>query len=163
MMTSEKREAIRARLAELEAAGGGRLTPDAVVEEAKRKDSVLHDQFEWDVKKAAQAQWISQARTLITSVMVLHRTEKTIVKSVYYVRDPSLTARDQGYVSVPTLRTNEDLARHALVDAFSAAGDMLRKARELAVVLDLDGDVDALINGVVELRGRVMAQPVQEM
>lgn len=156
MMTKEKREQIRARLSELEK--DGRLTPDAVVADAKKPTSPLHDQFEWDKGKAAYSWWLEQARTLITSVRVIQRTEQTTIKSVYYVRDPSAMAGEQGYVSVTSLRSDEDSARAALVDAFSAAGDMLRRARELAVVLSLDAEVDALISGVVELRGKVRAQ-----
>ena len=54
-MTPEQREAVKKRLIEIEEANGGRLTPDAVVRDAKRKDSPLHSCFEWDVKKAAAA------------------------------------------------------------------------------------------------------------
>lgn len=157
-MTGEQREAIRIRLNEIEARNGGRLTPDAVVEDAKQKSSPLHNQFEWDTKKAAYSHWIEQARTLITSVKIIERTETTTVKSVYWIRDPSAAGTEQGYVSIKTLRSDKEAARAALVDAFSAAGDLLRRAKNLAVVLEMETEVDALLKGVRELRDRVSLQ-----
>jgi hypothetical protein len=158
-MTGEQREAIRLRLAEIEAKNGGRLTPDAVVQDAKSKDSPLHGCFTWDVKKAAYAHWIEQARTLITSVQVVQRTEKTSVRTVFYVRDPSAKTGEQGYVSTETLRSDTDMAREAIVAEFSRVADMLRRARELAVVLNASEDVEKLIEGVVGLRQRFIAPP----
>jgi hypothetical protein len=163
MMTSEQREAIKARLAEIENANGGRLTPDMVVKDAKRKDSPLHACFTWDVKAAAAAYWVQQARDLITSVRVVVKTETTSVSSVYYVRDPAARSDQQGYVSVQTLRTDVELAREALVGEFSRVADMLRRAREIAVVLDAQQDIETLLQGVVGLRQRFIdQQPVAQ-
>lgn len=161
MMTPEQRQAVRERLELIESANGGRLTPDAVVEDARNKDSPLHDHFEWDVEKASAAHWIDQARTLITSVRVVVKTDTMNVRSVYYVRDPSAGQGDQGYVSVTTLRSNTDMAREAIVAEFSRVADMLRRARELAKALDADKDVESLIQSVVGLRGRFMEPPAQ--
>ena len=163
MMTGEKKELIRARLEQLEKAGNGRLTPAAVVEDAKKPSSPLHDQFEWDKGKAAYQHWLDQARALITSVRIVHRTETTTVSAVFYQRDPNAAGNEQGYVGIPTLRSDEDSARAALVDAFSAVGDMLRRARHLAIVLEMEGEVDALLNGVVDLRRRVAEPPAASM
>jgi hypothetical protein len=162
-MTGEKREQIRQRLADLEKANRGRLTPAAVVDDARQPSSPLHDQFEWDKGKAAYAHWIDQARTLITSVYYVHKTEQTTVKAVFYHRDPNAAGNEAGYVSIPTLRSDEEAARAALVDAFRAVGDMLRRAQQLAIVLEMDGEVAALLNGVVELRQRISEQPTQQM
>lgn len=153
MMTAEQRQAIKDRLAQIEARNGGRLTPDMVVQDAKRKDSPLHACFEWDVKKAAAAYWLDQARELITSVRVVVRTEHTNVSSVFYVRDPS-AGKEQGYVSVTKLRTDKDMAREALVSEFSRVADMLRRAREVAAVLECQGDVEDLLKSVIGLRQR---------
>ena len=156
MMTSEQREAIRQRLAEIEQANGGRLTPDDVVKDARRKDSPLHEHFEWDLKKAAAAHWIEQARNLIVSVRVVVRTEHTRVSAPYYVRDPNAESDQQGYVSVPKLRTDQDMARDVLVSEFGRVASMLTRARALAAALDADAEVDALLQGVVGLRQRFM-------
>lgn len=162
-MTKEKKEAIRQRLAEIEARNRGRLTPDAVIHDAKDKDSPLHDQFEWDKTKAAYAHWQDQARALITSVRVIITTETSTIKSIYYVRDPSAASKDQGYVSVDKLRTDQDMARDALVAEFSRVADLLRRARELATVLEMQDEVTKLIDGTVGLRQRVQDMPSATM
>lgn len=155
-ITQAKREEIKARLRELEAANGGRLTPDAVVKDARAPDSPLHDYFEWNKTKAAYAHWIEQARALITSVMVVTRTEKSTVSTVFYVRDPTAGPLEQGYVSVETVRSDVDMAREVLVDEFSRAGAALTRARNLAKVLALEDEVEQLISGVDRLRATVM-------
>ena len=159
MMTSEQREAIKERLALIEKANGGRLTPDDVVQDAKKKDSPLHAHFEWDTKKAAAAYWIEQARELIVSVRVVVRTEHTRVSAPYYVRDPNAESGQQGYVSVPMLRTDQDMARDALVAEFGRVAAMLTRARALAAALEAADDVDALLQNVVGLRQRFMEHP----
>lgn len=151
-MNTEKNDPIKERLEEIATANGGRLTPAAVIDDAKKKDSPLHGEFEWDVKKAAYAHWTQTARKLITSVMVVTHTETTSVRSVYYVRDPSAASKDQGYVSVTTLRSDADLAREALINEFTAVADRLRRARDLALALDAQDDVENLIQSVVGLR-----------
>lgn len=162
-LTGEKREAIRLRLEELERAGGGRLTPQAVVNDAQDADSPLHDQFNWDVNEAALQHWLDQARQLIVSVKYVFKNETTTVRAVYYHRDPTAAGGEQGYVSVPTLRTDQDLARDALVEAFRRVGDELRRAQQLAIMLDMDGEVAKLLDGVIELRQRISDTPLQVM
>jgi hypothetical protein len=48
----------------------GSLTPQAVVEAAKKKDSPLHDHFTWDNSKAAQKFRLLEAAFLIRTVRV---------------------------------------------------------------------------------------------
>ena len=153
-MNKEQKDTIRQCLLDLEKENG-RLTPESVVASAKNKDSLLHSFFEWDTKKAANAFWLAQARELITSVMVVTTTEKTSVKSVYYVRDPRCAGGEQGYVSTDTLRTDADMAREVLIAEFSRAGAALARARTMAKVLSLDNEVENLITGIDQLRSVV--------
>lgn len=161
MMSAEARAAISARLEQLAASNGGRLTPELVIEDAKSEDSPLHQHFEWDQGKAAYSHWLEQARTLIRSVRVEIRTEVSSVTTVAYIRDPQAGDGEQGYVAVASLRDDKDRARDALVGEFSRVGDMLRRARQLAVALDAQGDVDDLLERVTGLRRRIMELPVQ--
>lgn len=158
-LTGAKKEAIKVRLAELEARGKGVLTPRAVVEDAKDPSSPLHDQFTWDVKKAAYQYWLDEARAVIVSVQYISQTETTVVRSVFYHRDPNAAGTEQGYVSVPTLRSDADMARKSLVDTFRSIGDDLRRARQYALALGLEHEVEALLSGVVELRDRLSSEP----
>ena len=143
------------RLRELAAANGGRLTPEMVVNDARDESSPLHAHFTWDVDQAAAERWLDQARTLIRSVEVTFRTETTVVRAPYFVRDPEAGAKEQGYIAVKALRTEADLAREALVDEFSRVAGMLRRARNLAKALQMDAEVSALVDGIVDLRNRV--------
>lgn len=162
MRSAEQMKAIRERLADLELQGGGRLTPNAVLEDAKDPDSPLHDSFEWDDEKAAHAHRIEQARALITSVRVVQRTDKTAVRAVFYVRDPSAENDEQGYVSTTTLRSDADSARAAIVAEFSRVADMLRRAREIAKALECEDEVESLVRSVVDLRDRVQASATEQ-
>lgn len=158
-LTGKKKEEIKERLAELEREGRGRLTPQAVVEDARDPTSPLHDLFQWDLGKAAYQHWLDQAREIIVSVEYVFKTDTTVVKSVYYHRDPNAAGNEPGYVSVPTLRTDEDYARAALVDAFRRVGDELRRAQKLGLALKLDKDVEKLLNAVNELRRKIGDEP----
>jgi hypothetical protein len=154
MKTKEERKIIEDHLQSM-CDRAGRLTPDMVVEDAKKKSSPLHAEFEWDVRKAAAAHWVDRAREIIASVTVVIRTNKVDVRSPAYVRDPSCASHEQGYVSVDRLRTDQDASRIALMAEFSRVGDYLRRARNLAVALELHEDVDRIISGVAALRSRV--------
>lgn len=154
-MSSPERDAIRDRLHVLALDGGGRLTPDAVVADAADPNSPLHDAFEWDDSKAAQAYRIEQARVLIRSVEVTIRTDVTILRAPFYVRDPQAGDNEQGYVPVASLRTQKDLAREVAVAEFSRAAHYLRRARAVARALDVEGDIDRLLDGIMGLRERV--------
>lgn len=149
-----ERDDIRVRLAELENEGGGRLTPSAVVDEARDPESPLHSRFEWDDSKAAHAHRLSQARDLIVSIRVVQTTKTNNIRAVYYVRDPSAGFHEQGYVSTATVKSSEDMAREVLVSEFTAVADRLRRAREVAAVLDARDEVESLLEQVVGLRQR---------
>lgn len=145
---------IRTRINEIAARNGGKIRPDDVVEDARDPDSPLHDRFEWDESKAAQAHWLNTARELIRAVRVSVTTDTTIVSSVAYVRDPSLGAEEQGYVSIASLRSDRELAREAIVYEFSRAAGALRRAKEVAAALNLDKEVDTLITRVERVKAK---------
>lgn len=159
-MNQEQKDTLKKHLSDLEQENG-RLTPEDVVASAKKKDSPLHSFFEWDIKKAAYAHWLAQARELITTVMVVTKTETTSIKSVYYVRDPRCAGGEQGYISTDKLRTNEDLARDVLIAEFSRAGAALVRARTMAKVLSLEAEVENLITGIDTLRSTITVAAVQ--
>lgn len=163
MKTSDEKAAIRERLAMIEKAGGGVLTPAAVVRDARNPDSPLHRHFTWNVKAAAAAHWLDQARALIVSVRVQVTTETKNVTAVYYTRHPGLEASKQGYIGLAALRSDADLARQSLVAEFNAVANLLRRAREHAAALDASAEVEALLQGVVGLRRRFeQEQPARQ-
>lgn len=163
-MTKTEQELIHAELARIAEENSGRLTPDAVVAAAKSKDNPLHAQFEWDGKLAAHAWRIEQARSLIRSVRIVVKTERTNVSTVCYVRDPDAGSEEQGYVTTVSLIGDTERARETLVREFSMAAGSLRRARELAAVFEMAGEVEAVVEAVEHMTARVMTsakQPAQ--
>lgn len=147
------REAIRQRLRQIAKGNRGRLTPEAVIEDAKAKDSPLHGQFLWNVKQAAYQHWLEQARGLIQKYRVVVTEEK--ISAPEWVRDPTAQNHEQGYVSILSLRSKDDDARAVIVAEFARAAAAIRRAREVAKVLDLEAVMDDLIVRIDDTRARV--------
>lgn len=127
----------------------GRLTPDAVVDDARSKASPLHDLFEWDNKKAASAWRIQQAREVI-QVRMQVVNETVAVRAPIYVRDPEATG--QGYIRVSVLRNDPEQSRAAVTYALDVAAGHLRRAYEMAEPLGMAQEIEALVAQVTGLR-----------
>jgi hypothetical protein len=113
----------------------GRITPDTILADAKRKSSPLHKFFDWNDQKAGHKWRLEQARGLIEKVEYEFQTKGGTHKTSYFRRDPSVSSRSQGYISIPALKSDKDLAHEALVDAFSMARSYLERANELSSAL----------------------------
>ena len=155
---TEHQKAIADRLARITKRNHGVLTPDAVLEDAQKEDSPLHDQFTWDDSEAAHQWRLEQARTLIRSVRVEVQTESRTVSTVRYVRHPE-AGREQGYADVMTIRTREDLAREALRRELAAAKALFDRCESLADAFDMHDDVTELRNRVIEMDLRLESVP----
>lgn len=131
----------------------GRLTPDAVLADAKRKDSPLHALFDWDAKKAAHQWWIECAREIIRTVKVVVTTTEVTLKAPVYVRDPDATG--QGYRSIVALQREPESAREALREELRRAAGVVTRARHLALALNLADEVDAMLSQIVGLQARL--------
>lgn len=57
-------------LEDIRRTNAGRLTPETVVERARSANSALHEHFEWDDAKAAEAHRLGQAGELIRSIQI---------------------------------------------------------------------------------------------
>lgn len=133
----------------------GSLTPDMVLEDARKKTSPLHGEFEWDTEKAAHRHWIDRARHLIRSVKIEVKTTRYEVKVPRYIKDPAIDRHKQGYTDVTKLRTEHDQARDAIINEFSRARACLDRARRLAIGLEVKEELDSLISDIDTLTGRV--------
>lgn len=142
-LTETQRETLKA----MEDAEG-RLTPDAVVEEAKQKSSPLHELFDWDRAKAAHSWWLVTAREVIASVTLIVTTRDRItIKTPVYIRDPD--ANGQGYRSITSLQQDPVAATEALIIALQTAAGHVRRAVDLAEPLGLRDKVDQLLQQIV--------------
>lgn len=122
----------------------GKLTTQAVIEDAKDENSPLHGYFEWDDAAAAEKWRTEQARRLIREVrLVIHKSE-TNVRQVAYVRDPSRSSDESGYVSTVRLRDDKDRSRDALIAELDRASAALARAYDVADALGLSSEVEAL-------------------
>lgn len=63
-------QVVGLELERIETENGGRITPAAIVDEARSADSILHSFFEWDDSKAAEQHRLWQARFLLGAVVV---------------------------------------------------------------------------------------------
>lgn len=153
-MSFENREAVRVRLELIADRNAGRLTPEDTIEDARDEESPLHPHFTWDDSEAAGKQRLFEARTLIRSVRVTTVVNQTVHKSIAYLRDPSRPSDEAGYISIAVLRTDEDLARAALVEEFGRAAAALRRALDVARSLSLESEVAEQIAAIESLKQR---------
>lgn len=128
----------------------GVVTPNAVVSDARKKSSPLHALFDWNDKTAAERQRVAVARDVIGSVKVVITMRETTIKAPHYVHDPS--SPKQGYRAVASLRRDEEDAREALRGELTRVAGNLKRAREIAVSLGLEEEVDLMLNQIVGLQ-----------
>ncbi len=133
----------------------GYLRPESVVAAARDPDSPLHSYFTWDDVDAAHKHRLDQARALIRSVRVEIKVEERTIKSICYVRDPSLPAREQGYASITSIRPRSEVAFEVVSAELARAEAALERAHKVADALGLDAEIAAMHDKVVELRTRV--------
>jgi hypothetical protein len=153
-MDDVSRQAVRQRLEEIREANGGILSAEAIVEDARQKDSPLHGEFEWHVKTAAYQYWLDTARKLIRSVRVVV-SEETVMRAPKYVRDPRAENDTQGYVSLYSLRTDEDAAQATVMREFHRIESALRRAQSVADVLGFRDVLDDLLEQIISTRQRL--------
>lgn len=136
-------ELLKAALEECRDANGV-ITPDAVVAAAKDPDSPLHEFFDWDVESAAQKHWLDTARSLIRRVRVVVTNETVTFQVPAYIRNPDAASDEQGYVSIQSLRTDEDRAREVIVREFALVAGALARAKAIAAYLELTEEIEEL-------------------
>ena len=153
-MDGMKKRMIEKRLAFLTKKNDGVLTPDDVLSEASNPKSPLHDQFTWDDTAAAHQWRLSQARELIRSVRIEFKVDSRNVSTVRYVRDPD-AGEKQGYSDVTKLRTSKDLSRAALAAELEQVKGRMDRARSLAEVFGMEGEVDDFVRNLEVMHDRL--------
>jgi len=147
------------------------LTPDLVLEDARKAASPLHDYFEWDDAIAAEQHRIRQAGHIIRSVTVTYiETAPTAVKQITIegvqpavdqstrpVRAFVAVTRDgeRGYESTATAMNDSEMRRQVLQRAFSELDTVGRKYRELQELAEV---FSALEHVAKTLREPIAAQ-----
>ena len=101
-----------AELDRIRTRANGRLTPESVLDAARRIRSPLHDHFEWDDTKAAHSYRVDQAGHLIRSIEIFDAIpdqSRPIRAFVSVVRDD-----DRSYVSVAHAMSDTELRQQVL-------------------------------------------------
>lgn len=77
------------RLEYLSSQNKGKITPKIVIQDAKPKNSVFHNYFEWDETKAAKQYRLQQARNLINHIVevVVIEGKQSKQKSFFSVKN----------------------------------------------------------------------------
>lgn len=131
----------------------GRITPALVVEDARQKSSPLHSLFEWNVKKAAETQWLHQAREIIGAVRLVITTTTATFKTTHYAKDTD--ADGQGYRAVLSIKRDPEQARETLIYTLEVAHGHLQRAFDLAAALGLETEIDALLERVAGVQRQI--------
>ena len=123
----------------------GRATPEAILKEAKPKNSPIHNWFEWDNTEAARKHREWQARSLVQQITIIYKnTGKTKPQTVRAFVS-IVENNHRHYVSTARVLSNIDLRNQAIDDVedqirycenklkafngFSRALILLKKAR----------------------------------
>lgn len=122
----------------------GRLTPEAVLQEARPDDSPLHAFFEWDDAKAAEKHRLTQAGHLIRSVTVVMEQHDAEPERTIRAFVPITVGQEESRRYVDTIRalSDDELRRQVLAQAHSELGAVARKYRELKELSEVCKAID---------------------
>ena len=107
-------QAIGTEIERLDAEYDG-VTPEVVLDEAKKKRSPLHDCFEWNDREAAVAYRLVQARYLLRSIEVV--IEKADTEPLRIRAFHSVVTEEQGKYHTTVAKAREDEAMWSQVKA----------------------------------------------
>jgi len=117
---------VREAFKELEAKSpNGRVTPQALVKYAEPKDSPLHNQFEWNDRKAGQEYRLWQGRQLLRRITV--NIEDKSVREYQNITIEIEEGKEQGYYSLYTVMSNKDLKVKMMRQILKELGRMEQK------------------------------------
>jgi hypothetical protein len=137
-------QVVGERLEHLRVAGGGMLTPEAVVDDARAADSPLHSAFEWDDTRAADEWRKEQARYLIRHVQVVieePKIEAKIVRAFVNVVDDE---QEQGYTSIEAAMSEPELRRQVVDRAMREVREWRKRYSDLKELAGVFEAVDHL-------------------
>jgi hypothetical protein len=147
MLSKQKAAAVRA----LETADH-HIEPGEIVDAARDPSSVLHDEFPWDDKIAAEERRLDIARGLIRFVRM-----ETVVENVSYIApmytiDPTRPPKSQRYIRLTTAGRDREVAERIVVDELNRILAAIRRAQSVAGVLGLSARLEAMLSDATTLR-----------
>jgi len=105
-------------LEELKEQNDGLLEPNVVWEAARDPESPIHEEFEWDVEKAAERHWRQRARNLMNHVAVVASYNETAGDGAPAFISVQVATKKRAYVSAAQVIANEDWHEQAIASCF---------------------------------------------
>jgi hypothetical protein len=159
-MKINQRKAAITEIKRISTSQGGKITALQMFEMAQEdKSSPLRPIFQWNRKNAFEAHNVDLGRRFISSITVRISTETVEVKAVAYVRDPLALPREQGYLSVDRIKTDEDCKREALLAEFSRINGLMKRACDLAKYFEMDDEMKIMVNQIATMRDELQVEP----
>jgi hypothetical protein len=146
VISQEKKDFIRTLANE-----NGFIEPADVVAAARPRNSVLHDEFEWNSEKAAEAHRIDTAQRLIRFVRMEIIVDQQSISSVAYVSDPHRPQKSRRYVDLTVVAANEAMRQEVLMNELTRIVSQIKRAQEVAAVLGLSRQLAAMLSDVEAL------------
>jgi hypothetical protein len=126
----------------------GHIEPAILIEQARDPECILHDEFEWDEGKAAQAHWLDRARELIRIVRIEMVVEHREIRAPWFVIDPDRPPQSRRYIATTMAANDRAKAREIISDEMGRIVAAIRRARAIASVLGLDEELEQLLQQV---------------
>ena len=137
----------------------GELTPKSLVDVSRPEDAPLHDEFEWDDSKAAEAYRETQASYIIRSIEVVpEQTEHEVRAFVSVPNEPTMDDGEddategavppkprQQYRSVDVVMRSADGRKTVLAQAFRELASFRRKYVGLTELADVFAAIEKLL------------------
>lgn len=135
---------------------GESFAPSRLVEFSRPASSPTHKLFKWDIRKAAEAHWLAQARDHINHLAVIivtpkgHQTKTRAVHSV-------VIERERVYARMEDCFSNPDLREQVIAKALAEANGWADRYSQYKSVGSLR-DIFAAIKRATETNGKKRRQ-----
>lgn len=160
-MSTKREDEIRTELERIRKANGGRLTKAAVLLAARHKKNVLHREFIWDDKVAANKQRLERAAELIVRYVTIVTVNKNWrIVAPYYVRSPNAKPNESFYIPITSETINRETAERIVMDELSRCENAIWRARAVSGTLDarfpgLTEKFEAMLEEIVSMKQRL--------
>ena len=151
-MSSTLATRIRAELTALQDKHGRLKARDIWIWARANKKSALHQQFSWNMQKAAEAHWTDIANALVTrylTVQVVHKSN--VITTVGYVRDPKLPSDQPGLISLTSDLIEQRDAKQIMMNELTRIESAITRARGVVSQLTkVHPGIDTLLERMID-------------
>lgn len=120
-------------LDKLQKSKGGALMAEDVVKAARRRASPLHRYFTWNVPRAAEKQWFTEARELLRSIDVIYidrdRNEKIVTRAFVNFRRGQ--NESQPYITTSRVLNDQELRERWIQQALEEAEQWMARYQRI--------------------------------